>query len=456
MEENTFNENKSNNNIKKIIMVVAIVFVVMAAGVFALAKFSKSEPKKENPTITPTPLSPTATPEQDVTPTPASKPTTTATPKPQVNNDGFNVAMIKQVNGVAGNSNYLISPYNMEIALNMLRDGANGNTKTELDNLIGNRTIKDVSSKDKIKVANGVFIKNIYKNNVKQDYYNIIKTKYNSEIIYDKFTTPDKINNWVNEKTNGMIKKILNNIDSEFVMGLASVLTIDVKWRTQFECQATTSQEFTKEDNTKYNVEMMHVTYEHAGYKYIKTNDVEGVIIPYQGDNNIQLEFIGLLPNDGVNNFVNGLTKDKLDTIYNSNREASSKLHISVALPRFTYDYSLGKFIDVLKALGVNDAFDYNLADFKKMVETTQNIYVQEAIHKTHIELSETGTKAAAVTYIGMANGASLPQDDLEKVSVVFDKPFVYMIREKNSGELLFFGAVYEPNKWTKSTCSDK
>ncbi len=381
--------------------------------------------------------------------------------KPNIVNDitgNYNIDIIKAFNSYAKDNNYLISPYNIEVALNMLREGALGKTKEELDNVLGNRNINDISVENTIGISNGLFIKDIYKNNVKSEYYNILNNKYHADIIYDKFISPDKINNWVKEKTNGMIEKILNDMSPDFVMGLASALAIDVKWQNEFECNRTTREEFTINNKTIYT-EMMHNKYEFNDYKYLKNEDSEGIIIPYRkiDDSNIQLEFIGIISNKGINDFVNNLTKEKLDSIINNGREAGDNLHINVSLPRFKYDYEAKDktFIDVLKSMGLNEMFNPNTANFKKMIEIDENVYVSEAIHKTHIELNEKGTKAAAVTYFGLEKNALIEPKDIEEVNIEFNRPFVYFIREKNSGEILFFGTVYEPNKWEGNTCEN-
>ena len=372
----------------------------------------------------------------------------------------YNIDLIQTIHKLDKGKNYLISPYNIEIGLNMLRDGSDGETKVQIDKVLGNRVINDLVVKDKISIANGVFIKNIYKDNVKNDYYNILNTKYKSEIIYDEFKTPDKINNWVNEKTNGMIPRLLEQIEKDYVMGLASALAIDVKWINEFECHMTKSEEFTKIDNTKINVEMMHDTYETSDYQYIKTNDAEGIIIPYQSDGNsaIQLEFIGLIPNDNVDDYINNLTKEKLDTIDKNTKAASDSFHINLSLPRFKYDYEVSDFIKVLENMGINDAFNPAKANFKKMIEINNyNVYVGKAIHKTHIEVNEVGTKAAAITYFGMfKNSAMVEEEKYDVVNVVFNKPFAYIIREKNTKEILFFGVTYEPNIWNGGTCEGR
>ena len=371
----------------------------------------------------------------------------------------YNVDVIKKFHEVSNDKNYLISPYNIELALNMLRDGADGKTKEEIDKLIGNRVINNLSVKDKVGIANGVFIKNEYKNNVKEDYYNILKTKYNSDIIYDEFKSPDKINNWVNEKTNGMIPKILNQISGDYVMGLASALAIDVKWQSSFECNKTVSEQFAKLNKEKIDVEMMHKTYENHA-KYFKNDDATGVVIPYGKENgsNVELEFVGILPNDSIDNYIKGLTREKIENIDKNSEIASDKLHINLSLPRFKYDYEPTDFIKILNNLGINEAFNPDKANFSKMIEIPNyNVYVGEAIHKTHIELNEEGTKAAAITYFGMyKNSAVMEPEDYKTINIEFNKPFMYIIREKNTSEILFFGSVYEPNKWEKTTCENQ
>lgn len=369
----------------------------------------------------------------------------------------YNVDLIKKFHELDNNKNYLISPYNIELALNMLRDGAEGNTLKELDNVLGKREINDVSVKDKIGIANAVFIKDEYKDNVKENYYETLKNKYNSEVIHDEFSKPDKINNWVKTKTNGMIDKILDQMNKDFVMGLASALAIDVKWQDQFNCNETKREQFTKIDNKKIDVEMMHKTFEMSDYKYFKNDDSEGIIIPYQKEENskVQLEFIGILPNKSPDEYIKNLTKEKLDTLDKNQKKASEKLHINLSLPRFKYDFEAKNFIDILKDIGIKDAFDQDKANFKKMIEIEKyNVYVGEAIHKTHIDLNEKGTKAAAITYFGMfKNSAMIEEEKYDTINIKFNRPFIYMIRDNNTKEILFFGTVYEPNIWQGTTC---
>ena len=245
-------------------------------------------------------------------------------------NNNFNLNLIKKVN-LDNHENYLISPYSIEIALNMLKEGAEGNTLKELENVIGSRNINDITIKDHVSVANASFIKNEYKKYVKKEYYEILKDKYNSEILYDDFKTPKVINDWVNEKTNGMIEDILDNMNDYFVLGIANALAIDVEWDSPFDCSKTISQKFTKEDGSSFNTEMMHAIFKYGGTKYLKNDNATGIIIPYKKynsntgkediDNGNNLEFIAILPNDSVSNYINNLTSEELDNLLLSAEE---------------------------------------------------------------------------------------------------------------------------------------
>ena len=373
----------------------------------------------------------------------------------------FNADIIKKIHAVSGDKNYLLSPYNIMVALNMLRDGADGETKEEIDKVLGNTKINDLRVSNKIGIANGIFIKNKYQNKVLDTYYKTMTTKYEADIKFDEFNTPKVINDWVKEKTWGMIEELLDSIDKDYVMGLASALAIDVKWQDGFECNLTTKEKFTKLDDSVMDVEMMHKTYKSSGYKFINNSITEGVIIPYMKEQNskVELEFIGLKPKSSIDYFIKNLDKEKLEDITKNTIEASNNFHVNVSLPRFKYGYEVSDFKYVLQNLGIKEVFNPNAANLTKIMQRDDeinNLYVSDAIHKTFIELNEIGTKAAAVTYFGFKNYSAIIEDDFEEVNVDFDQPFVYMIRERNTGDILFFGTVYEPNKWEKTTCKEK
>ena len=333
----------------------------------------------------------------------------------------------------------------------MLESGANGNTYDEIHKVIGDRTINYLENED-IKIANALFIKEKYKQYIKKDFSNNLVNNYSSEILYDKFDTPKVINDWVNEKTNKMIPKLLNRMSPDFVLGLANALAIDVKWQDEFETTDTYKENF-KNNKKTTEVDMMHNTYKTEDYKYFKTDNAQGIILPYVEKDGIQLEFVGILPNIDLYNYINKFDETELYYINNNITKANDDLWIKLSLPKFEYDYNLENFKEVLYNLGIKEAFNDEAADFTKMMTKEDmlksgviNLYVGEAVHKTKIELSETGTKAAAVTYFGMFKESAMPIEEEPKIiEIKFDKPFMYMIREKNTNEVLFIGTVYEP-----------
>ena len=344
--------------------------------------------------------------------------------------------------------NYLISPYSIRIALSMLKDGANGETKKEIEDLIGNVNTK--LGNENVKLANTVFIKDKYKDYVNKDYTNLLSSSYNSGIIYDSFNSTDKINKWVKDNTDGMINKILDEIDPDFVIGLANAIAIDAKWQYSFECDSTLEGDFNTGD-TILKVEMMRDSYRSEDIKYVKDNDIEGIILPYREE----LEFIALKPQGSIKTYINNTTIDEINELISNANNASNKKRVYLKMPRFAYSYDYKDFMDDLKNLGIQKIFDPNGADLSNIIsKNEENLYVSEAIHKAAIDLNEEGTKAAAVTYFGMTFNSAIEDEDYEIIQIELNKPFIYMIKDKKSNEILFFGSVYEPNIWNGETCN--
>lgn len=376
--------------------------------------------------------------------------------EPVKNNDNYNSELIKVVNKKNEKSNYLISPYSIEIALNMLKESTNNKTQEEIAKVVPQRTIKYFTS-DKVLTSNGTFIKNKYKDIVIPAFTNKMKNNYKAEIIYDDFTSPDPINKWVNEKTKGMIPKLVDRIDPQFMFGVINALVLDLQYQDKFICVNTNKERFTKIDGLHMDVYMMNKTYDDYA-TYVKGDDYEAISIPYEkdGDNNFELIAINT---DDIDKFINNLTDEKIKNIMNDGINASESNKIILKLPKFNYEYELQtpKFKEVLMELGIKEVFGTS-PDFTNFItKEDQSKYgiipeLGEAIHKTYIDLNEEGTKAAAVTAFLVNDKSSMPTN-VTYYKISFDKPFIYLIREKTSNELLFFGVVYEPTKWNGNTC---
>ena len=339
-------------------------------------------------------------------------------------------------------TNYMISPFSIGYALSILNEGALGNTKIQIDKVLGNYNLDKVTNtENKIGLSNALFIKNKYRNDIKNTYINNIKNNYDADILFDEFNTPKVINDYAKDKTFGMIDNVIDKIDKDFIMGIMNAIAIDVEWKHKFEGDNTYKEEFTNLDNTKQKVDMMHSSND---ITYIENENAKGIIKEYKkyGDN--ELIFIGILPNNNIKEYINKFDKNELDSLLKNKKESNANLDINLTIPKFKYNYDYKEFKNDLKLMGITDAFDENIADFHNIINdnTNYNLYVETAIHKSVIDLNENGTKASAITYFGMSKNTALPiQKDI--INIKFDKPFFYIIKDKNSDNIWFFGTVY-------------
>ncbi len=357
----------------------------------------------------------------------------------EVTQIGFDYKIIHMVN--TEENNYLISPLSIAYALSILNEGATDNTKKQVSNVLGNYNLgKTASFEDKISIANALFIKEEKKNSIKADYINTLKEKFDADVLFDEFKTPDVINNWAEEKTFGMIKDVLNYIDDDFVFGIMNAIAIDVEWKYKFEVENTNKKSFTNYDKSTSTVDMMNTE---NTFTYIENDNAKGIIKEYQKYGDAELEFIAILPNTDIKEYINNFDEKELNSLLSNKKESSDKLDLYLELPKFKYDYTYDNFTNDLKKLGITDAFNLSVASFKNITnDDDYKIFVSQAIHKTHIELTEDGTKAAAITYIAWSDGFAL-RDEKDRIEIKFNKPFLYIIKDKNSDNIWFFGTVY-------------
>ena len=367
-------------------------------------------------------------------------------PKPEENivaeGELFDYNIVHLVN--EENTNYMISPYSMAYALTILKNGADGETKKQIEKALKNYNLeKTINIKDRIAISNALFIKNEYKNDINNNYITNIRNDFDSEIIFDDFLSPKPLNDWTYNKTYGMIDKVVDQIDKDFVLGIINAIAIDVEWKNQFIEGYTNKKIFNKIDGTTKEVDMMH---DSDNVTYISNNNAKGIVRDYKKYNDVELEFIAIMPNDNIKEYINKFDKAELDSLLNNKRTNDSRTEISLSIPKFKFDYDYKNFMEDLKKLGIKDAFDKDIANFKPMLNDNSllELYVGEAVHKAHIDLSEYGTKAAAVTYFGMYKNTAMPMET-EKINIVFDRPFLFIIKEKNKDNVWFFGTVYEP-----------
>lgn len=347
-------------------------------------------------------------------------------------NNKFDYKFIKEIDS---NDNSLVSPLSMAYLLSMIQSGAKGNTLNELNIALDNYDLQPMENIDsKISMANSMWINNKYKNDINNTFATALKINYHSEVLYDEFANADNINKWVSEKTYNMINELfpsdsVNSADT--IMALVNAIGINFKWDEEFDCNKTLMGNFLDK-----NVYMMN-----SNEKYLESDYYTGFIKDYEKlSDNSQYEFIGLLPKKDIQDVINNISNDVI-----KNSITESEAHIQI--PRFKYEYNVNNVKGILESLEIKDMFNKEKANFGGIAE---DIYVSSIVQKTYIDFMESGTKAAA-----SSGGAFDIKSAAEEKEVIFNKPFVYLIRKKGSNNIYFIGTVNTPIEYdeTKDVC---
>lgn len=344
--------------------------------------------------------------------------------------------------------NVLISPLSIQLALAMTANGADGNTKAEMEALLGGEiSLEDLNEylysyvnnlpsaeKYKLQIANSIWFRDDEgRLQVEKDFLQKNADYYGAQAYkaaFDDQTLKD-INNWVKDHTDGMIDSILDQIDEDAVMYLINALVFDAEWQHVYDKSDVYKGKFTNIGGTEKQVDMMHS----EETVYLQDENAIGFMKPYSGS---KYNFAVLLPNEGVDiyEYIAGLTGESL-------LETLSTLQLGMVmatLPKFSYEYEL-TMNDVLKELGMPSAFSGDTADFSKMAHSSRgNIYIGDVLHKTFISVDELGTKAGAVTKVQM-NDESAPMSEWV---VTLNRPFVYMIIDNETNLPVFIGTVMD------------
>jgi len=260
-------------------------------------------------------------------------------------------------------------------------------------------------------------------------------TVSNLDFKADTENSRKTINSWVSNKTYDRINDIIPSgfLSPDTRLVLVNAIYFKANWSVQFDNYSTYDQNFTLEDGSKVTSKMMHDT-EH--YNYFENNELKMIELPYQGND---VSMFVLLPKGDMGALENRLTSDNLALW----QKQTNNERVSLSLPKFKFG-SKYFMTDDLAAMGMPTAFRYPDADFTGMSPTGE-LYIGFVIHQTFIEVSETGTEAAAATVVGMSAGmAPFPTQPPKEFTA--DHPFIFVIQDKKSGSILFMGKVRDPN----------
>lgn len=344
--------------------------------------------------------------------------------------------------------NTLLSPLSVLIALAMTANGANGETKSQMERVFG-MTVEELNDyftaylaalpqdeNVKLSIANSIWLRDAANFTVKKDFLQKNADVYGAGAYRAPFnsSTVRDVNLWVKDKTDGMIDKILDNLSGQDMAVLVNALAFDAKWAIPYTQKYQVKPGvFHKADGTETKVTFLSGTEQW----YIADGDqAVGFIKLYKGG---KYAFAAILPNADVPiaEYLAALDGAKIRTLLGDAKTAT----VETKLPKFETKYSVS-LESVLSQMGMPNAFSPSDADFSGISETLP-LYIDEVLHKTYIEVAETGTRAGAVTAV---KGKAMGMDPGETMTVILNRPFIYLLFDTETCVPFFIGVLNDPN----------
>ncbi|GHT26304.1 serpin [Bacteroidia bacterium] len=347
--------------------------------------------------------------------------------------------------------NIVISPLSLNMVLAMVWNGANGETKQAIQKAIGMnnypqaevnayfKKLREALLKTdptvKLAIANSIWPRKGFP--VKPDFYNVNKNWYNAEVKELDFSSPsaaNTINQWCSDNTNGLIKKMIDDIPGNVMMYLINALYFKGEWSDKhgFAASSTANKPFYKENGEQITVKMME---QNSQLGYYQDELLASTVLPY---GNGAFSMVFMLPNQGIS-FNKILERLKQPEYWSRCLNPFGSFDVNLYIPKFKTEYEK-ELNKTLEQLGMGIAFSSD-ADFSGISDIALSI--SKVKQKACIEVNEKGSEAAAVTVVEMVTSAepSIPQ----KVTFCADRPFLFAIKENFTGTVLFMGKIGKP-----------
>jgi serine protease inhibitor len=366
-------------------------------------------------------------------------------------NTRFALNIFKELSTEDANENIFISPLSISIALSMIYNGAEGTTRDAMARALqlGNMNLDEINegylnliesleNADKLvtlNIADSIWIRDSFEPYIRQDFTQKLNEYFGSEVFCRDFgdpQTPDEINGWISNKTEGKIDKMVDGISPELVMFLINAIYFKGEWVTSFNESATKEADFFLSNGSTVEADMMSTK---GNFSFYEGADFKAARFPYGRD---KIAMYVFLPNSDVtlDSFVESLSQDALENYLN---KFSMVKGLEVEFPKFKLEYGVKRLNDALEKLGMGIAFDPNNANFSGIAPA--QLYIDYVNHKAVIEVNEKGTVAAAVT-VGGISATAVPA---EPRTFNVNRPFFFVIRDDRSGTILFMGEVENP-----------
>lgn len=366
-----------------------------------------------------------------------------------------------QATAHSADENFVFSPYSVAQAFSMLYAGAAGETKAEMaqvlhflaqqtqprvfntldqrlrtigeSNLIHNQG-ELPTTPFQLNIVNALWGQNAYP--FRQTYLDLLKQDYHIDLkTIDFRQDPEKvrllINGWVTEQTASKIQDLIpaDALNAKTRLVLVNAIYFKAAWMQPFSETETREALFTRLDQSEVRAPMMHKL---VRAPYVKGNHYQAILLPYLGET---VDMLIIVPELATfPSIEQQLNVDFLNQL-TSQAELSD---VTLALPKFAVESEIN-IKEALQNLGIWTAFDEKLADFSGMTNGKNDLYISNAFHKSVITVDEKGTEAAAAT------AAVMEQSALQSAELIINHPFIYAIRERASGAILFLGRVTNP-----------
>jgi serpin B len=361
-------------------------------------------------------------------------------------NSQFAFDIFKAVSATSKGKNFFLSPASISTALAMTWNGAEGETRKSMAEVLGfddrnvinngfaylvnmlNRNEASV----KISLANSIWIREGFP--VLDEFKNVNSDFFAAAIRELNFSDPgaaDIINGWVKKNTKGLIETIVDDeIDNATIMFLINTIYFKGNWKVEFNPDKTYTSDFFKDGTKIGSVEMMS---DKKSTLYHEADEFKMISLPY-GDGGMFMDLI--LPDEGTNlsEFIEEFSIKEYEDAIGSMHELDD---VIVGIPKFKTEYKTS-LRDALVALGMENAFSGS-ADFTG-INKNGSLAISDVKHKSYIEVNEKGTEAAAVTSVEMKLTAIM-----EPLKFVANRPFIYTIRDDKTDTILFMGAFTTP-----------
>lgn len=380
---------------------------------------------------------------QDKSNLPASAPGTAPVDINKANRK-FAFDIFRQLNKEDKDENIFISPLSISAALSMAYQGAEGTTKEAMANALrysgfsieelnGSyrkllNYLKNTDKKVELNISNSIWIREGVP--VNEAFLETNKKIFDAKaevLDFTKSSTADVINDWISKSTKGKIERMIDPpIDPEVFMYLINAIYFKGQWSDKFDESRTFASTFRSGNGKKADIMMMSRT---GSVEYASGDNYKAVRLPY-GKGKTAMYVI--LPEEGVpmDDFIEGLQPDFWDELSSSLRKTED---VVLQIPRFKLEYGIKELKDSLSALGMGEAFSMD-ADFSGIREDT---CISSVLHKAVIEVNEEGSEAAAATVVEIQTTAAA-----EPVRFIADRPFIFVIADKDTGTILFLGKL--------------